>query len=233
MLSIARLSFGRVALCRREFHLSAASLVKMVENVPALGESITEGTIASWAKKVGDKVNVDDVIVVIETDKVTVDVKAVHAGVLTQQLAVDNVSTKSQIIFPTDSFTHIKTVPSQVLVGKPLYEIDTDGSVSVPSGTSTPSAPAPSTPAPVATSSHKSHSTRKHLIKFVGKRSLVKKEEKIHHPVAVVERTVQVPVLGTGRPTEVPFLKLKDKFMHGRPKMSAKEMDAITSGGAY
>eukprot|EP01031_Cornospumella_fuschlensis_P025026 gene25026-30230_t len=211
MLSIARLSFGRVALCRREFHLSAASFVKMVENVPALGESITEGTIASWAKKVGDKVNVDDVIVVIETDKVTVDVKAVHAGVLTQQLAVDN-----------------------VLVGKPLYEIDTDGSVSVSSGTSTPSAPAPSTPAPVATSSHKSHSTRKHLIKFVGKRSLVKKEEKIHHPVAVVETVqVQVPVLGTGRPTEVPFLKLKDKFMHGRPKMSAKEMDAITSGGAY
>lgn len=93
MLSIARLSLGRVALCRRDFHFSAGSFVKMVENVPALGESITEGTIASWAKKVGDKVNVDDVIVVIETDKVTVDVKAAHAGVLTQQLAADNVST--------------------------------------------------------------------------------------------------------------------------------------------
>ncbi|RYH05767.1 hypothetical protein EON65_43815 [archaeon] len=98
MLSIARLSLCRVALCRRDFHFSAGSLAKMVENVPALGESITEGTIASWAKKVGDKVNVDDVIVVIETDKVTVDVKAAHAGVLTQQLAVDNVSIKFLII---------------------------------------------------------------------------------------------------------------------------------------
>lgn len=36
-----------------------------------MGDSITEGTLQSWAKKVGEAVAVDDVVAVIETDKVT------------------------------------------------------------------------------------------------------------------------------------------------------------------
>ena len=36
----------------------------------SMGDSITEGTISAWQKNVGDSVNVDDVVVVIETDKV-------------------------------------------------------------------------------------------------------------------------------------------------------------------
>ena len=91
MMNLARLVIQKPLLPYRCYHLTALSLAKIVENVPALGESITEGTIASWAKKVGDKVNADDVIVVIETDKVTVDVKAARSGVLTKQLAVDTV----------------------------------------------------------------------------------------------------------------------------------------------
>ena len=65
---------------------------KIVEVVPALGESITEGSIAKWSKNVGDRVNVDDVVVIVETDKVTVDIKSTNAGVLTAQLATDTVS---------------------------------------------------------------------------------------------------------------------------------------------
>ena len=42
-------------------------------------------------KEVGDKVEVDDVVVVVETDKVTVDIKSSHAGVLLGKLAEDNV----------------------------------------------------------------------------------------------------------------------------------------------
>ena len=44
--------------------------------VPNMGDSITEGTIVEWAKKEGDYVAVDDIIVLIETDKVSVDVRA-------------------------------------------------------------------------------------------------------------------------------------------------------------
>jgi 2-oxoglutarate dehydrogenase E2 component (dihydrolipoamide succinyltransferase) len=49
-------------------------------NVPQLGDSISEGAIASWGKSVGSSVSVDDVIAVIETDKVTVDIKSPYSG---------------------------------------------------------------------------------------------------------------------------------------------------------
>lgn len=51
--------------------------------VPAVGESITEATIGEWAKKSGDYVNQDDVILVLETDKASVEVVAESGGVLT------------------------------------------------------------------------------------------------------------------------------------------------------
>jgi 2-oxoglutarate dehydrogenase E2 component (dihydrolipoamide succinyltransferase) len=55
--------------------------------VPALGESITEAIVATWLKKPGDAVAVDEPIVSLETDKVTVDVPSPVAGVVSQLLA--------------------------------------------------------------------------------------------------------------------------------------------------
>ena len=54
--------------------------------VPALGESITEGTLAQWLKKPGEKVAADEPIASLETDKVSVEVPSPVAGVLTEQL---------------------------------------------------------------------------------------------------------------------------------------------------
>lgn len=48
--------------------------------VPSLGESVTEATIAKWHKKVGDQVKVDDLLVELETDKVTLEVNAPSNG---------------------------------------------------------------------------------------------------------------------------------------------------------
>ena len=42
--------------------------------VPTLGESVTEATVATWFKKVGDQVAVDEMLCELETDKVTVEV---------------------------------------------------------------------------------------------------------------------------------------------------------------
>jgi 2-oxoglutarate dehydrogenase E2 component (dihydrolipoamide succinyltransferase) len=42
--------------------------------VPTLGESVTEATIATWFKKPGDKVALDEMLCELETDKVTVEV---------------------------------------------------------------------------------------------------------------------------------------------------------------
>jgi len=50
--------------------------------VPALGESITEAVVGKWHKKVGDTVAVDEPVVVLETDKVTIDVPAPAAGTI-------------------------------------------------------------------------------------------------------------------------------------------------------
>ena len=62
--------------------------------VPALGESITEGTLAQWLKKPGEAVAADEPIASLETDKVSVEVPSPVAGVLTEQLVQegDNVA---------------------------------------------------------------------------------------------------------------------------------------------
>ena len=54
--------------------------------VPALGESITEGTLAQWLKQPGEAVAADEPIASLETDKVSVEVPSPIAGVLTEQL---------------------------------------------------------------------------------------------------------------------------------------------------
>src|SRR5262245_14301098 len=50
--------------------------------VPTLGESVTEATIGKWFKQPGDPVAVDEPLVELETDKVTIEVPAPAAGVL-------------------------------------------------------------------------------------------------------------------------------------------------------
>jgi len=57
--------------------------------VPTLGESITEATIGKWFKKPGDAVAVDEPLVELETDKVTIEVPAPAAGVLSDIAAKD------------------------------------------------------------------------------------------------------------------------------------------------
>jgi len=64
--------------------------------VPVLPESITEATVAAWHKKPGDYVELDDVIVEIETDKVVLEVPAEESGVLTEILAAEGETVSEQ-----------------------------------------------------------------------------------------------------------------------------------------
>src|SRR5881398_3475772 len=57
--------------------------------VPTLGESVTEATIGRWFKKAGDAVAVDEPLVELETDKVTIEVPAPAAGVLSEVAVKD------------------------------------------------------------------------------------------------------------------------------------------------
>jgi len=53
--------------------------------VPPLGESIVEATVARWLKREGDAVSQGETLVELETDKITVEVPALQAGVLAKQ----------------------------------------------------------------------------------------------------------------------------------------------------
>jgi 2-oxoglutarate dehydrogenase E2 component (dihydrolipoamide succinyltransferase) len=73
--------------------------------VPAVGESITEGTIANWTKKDGDYVKQGEVVMVLETDKASVEVVAENAGTISTKAKAGDV----------------------VKIGSVVGEIDTDG----------------------------------------------------------------------------------------------------------
>jgi len=195
-----------------------------------MGDSITEGTIKSWEKKVGDAVAVDEVVVVIETDKVSVDIRAKDAGVLVEQFAA---------------------VDDNVEVGAKLLKIDTAASASAssppaaktaspppppppPPAAAAPAAPAPTPAAPAAATTSEPH--RKPLIKFLGKRSLIGKGGS---PAAAPPSKATAAATG---PAPVRYEDLKSTpgaktfgempAMFGRPALSQKEIDAIESGGA-
>ena len=57
--------------------------------VPVLGESVTEATVGKWLKSAGDQVVRDEVLVELETDKVSVEVSAPEDGILTEIIAME------------------------------------------------------------------------------------------------------------------------------------------------
>lgn len=93
--------------------------------VPGLGESVTEATVAKWLKSQGDSVRIDEPLVELETDKVTVEVPAPSGGVLSE----------------------IRVTPgSTIAVGAILGMIGEDAGVSA----APPPKPQPLPPAPAA-----------------------------------------------------------------------------------
>jgi len=58
--------------------------------LPALGESVTEGTVTRWLKKVGDSVNVDEPLVEVSTDKVDTEIPSPVAGIIEQILVQED-----------------------------------------------------------------------------------------------------------------------------------------------
>src|SRR5580700_10991805 len=102
--------------------------------VPTLGESVTEATIGKWFKKAGEAVAVDEPLVELETDKVTIEVPAPAAGVLSDIAAKDG---------------------ETVAVGAVLGQIKEGAGAAPPKAAPQPPAqptppPAPPKPAPVA-----------------------------------------------------------------------------------
>src|SRR6185436_14990375 len=82
--------------------------------VPALGESITEGTLAQWLKQPGDAVAADEPIASLETDKVTVEVPSPVAGVFGEALVKEGDTVAvGAVIARIDEGTGAATTPAE------------------------------------------------------------------------------------------------------------------------
>lgn len=188
-----------------------------------MGDSITEGTIVEWCVPTGSHVREGDVLALIETDKVTVDIKADQEGVLVKQLG---------------------EVDDEVEVGSGLYVLDTDlvnADIVAPTVETFPAdssvsevnasldaarMAAAEVPSPLAATS-----ARVPSIHFLGKegwkeklaatedaptssptKTTIPTSEKAHAPTSV---------------TNIPY-----SIMYGRPPITNEEMEALILGGA-
>ncbi len=82
--------------------------------VPALGESVSEATVSTWFKKVGDAVKQDEMLCELETDKVSVEVPSPVTGVLTEILAPEGttVDAKARLAIVAEGTAGIVTAPT-------------------------------------------------------------------------------------------------------------------------
>lgn len=78
-----------LSLARTGFRTSASSLAAQNFTMPALSPTMTEGNIATWKVKDGDKFSAGDVLLEIETDKATMDVEAQEDGIMMKVLTSD------------------------------------------------------------------------------------------------------------------------------------------------
>ncbi|KAF1329897.1 Dihydrolipoyllysine-residue succinyltransferase component of 2-oxoglutarate dehydrogenase, partial [Globisporangium splendens] len=183
-------------------------------NVPSMGDSISEGTLVQIVKGVGETVHADEVVAILETDKVymrvSVDVMSPVAGTIVE---------------------HLAKLEENVEVGRALFSVD-DSRAPEPGSKAAPSkaaaTPAPAAPvvvaaaAPAAVSGHRVPS-----IKFLGKRSLLPaKPSPLTKPTARQAPSPLAPVQPSG-PNVLPFNHVK------RTPLTPAEVDAINSGIAF
>jgi pyruvate dehydrogenase E2 component (dihydrolipoamide acetyltransferase) len=103
--------------------------------LPALGESVTEGTVSRWLKQVGDTVEVDEPIVEVSTDKVDTEVPSPVAGTILE------------IVVPEDETAEVGA--TLAVIGDPS-EAAAAPQQAAPAPAAAPTAPAPAAPAPAA-----------------------------------------------------------------------------------
>jgi len=111
-------------------------------NLPALGESVTEGTVTRWLKNVGDRVEVDEPLLEVSTDKVDTEIPSPVAGVIEEILVAED---------------------ETVEVGTPLVRIgDGSGGGEAAPAEAAPAAEAPAQEAPSPTAHREAETAKAH-----------------------------------------------------------------------
>lgn len=121
---------------------SAASATAEILLMPALGESVTEGTVTRWLKNVGDSVAMDEALLEVSTDKVDTEIPSPVAGVV------------SEIFAPADSVVPVGgQLAAIAALGAPVKTAPATPApapAAPPVAAPAPATPAPATPAPAA-----------------------------------------------------------------------------------
>src|SRR5271154_1861830 len=107
--------------------------------MPQMGESIVEGTLTRWLKKVGEKVERDEPLFEISTDKVDTEIPAPEAGVLSEILVQEGATVAINTI--------VGRIGGQASQGSEIRGQGSDGQAAAPAP-QPPAAPAPAAPAP-------------------------------------------------------------------------------------
>jgi pyruvate/2-oxoglutarate dehydrogenase complex dihydrolipoamide acyltransferase (E2) component len=101
--------------------------------MPKMGESVNEGTIIKWHKKVGDVVKLDEIIFEISTDKVDTEIPAASAGVLSEILVKEGDTVEVGTVvarIQASSESNVEVAPAkveaeQVVEEKVISEVET------------------------------------------------------------------------------------------------------------
>lgn len=175
--------------------------------VPEMGDSITEGTMLEFAKQVGDVVGMEEMIASVETDKVTVEVRAPAAGTITQLFA---------------------KVDDTVIVGGDFMEIDVGVGEATAAAAAAPPAAAGSSAAPAPSAAAARAGLRQHpggkasLISFPPRGALAM----LAATPAPTPNTAAAAAPGPKRTVGI------GTFSIARLPMSDEEMEAVMTGGA-
>jgi len=141
---------------KRSFHAGSRPVTMPIKtiDVPSLGDSITEGTIVDLPVAPGEYVQTDDVVVVLETDKVSVDIRAPEGGALVEVIGeVDDVVEVGSNLFrlDTDADAPETSTAPEVDEADNSLTPEPKAEAAAPAGEPTgekPPAPKPSSPPP-------------------------------------------------------------------------------------
>lgn len=189
-----------------------------------MGDSITEGTIVEWVTEVGKSVQEGDVVAMIETDKVTIEVKADAAGIVTQ---------------------HFGKLDETIEVGADLYELDTQADApalsseaeeSIHVGTTAEILSASNPPVLTSQETSTALAHRKQSIHFLGKDGWAKIRNQ--KPATEERKAPSLSIVKTDAGSKVSPYATNVVYddtrvshpMYGRPQFTDSEIQALLMG---
>ena len=117
--------------------------------MPQMGESIAEGTITKWMKKVGERIDRDEPLFEISTDKVDAEIPSPAAGVLTQILVKENETVAiNTVVAVIDGEGAALAAPAPSAVAAPKADVTPSPALPAPSPAAASSAPPAAAPPP-------------------------------------------------------------------------------------